>query len=296
MMAGDSSTVDRPVLRIDSHHHLWKYTPQEFDWIDDSMAELRRDFLLDDLKVSLRDAGISASVAVQARQTVEETRWLLSVAQQSQGVIAGVVGWLPLASDSFEQQLDQYIDEPLLKGLRHVVQGEAAGFLDGPAFLRGIGKLQGRGLTYDILIYAHQMEEATLFVDRFPNQLFVLDHIGKPNIRAGAMESWAKSIRALSERENVCCKISGMVTEADPKQWTAEELRPYFEVVLEAFGADRLMVGTDWPVLTVGCRYSQWWQIVEGWVAPLTASQRAAILAGNAIRTYKLAPDTGVRG
>ena len=275
------------MARIDAHHHLWHYTDAEYGWIDDSMSALRRDFTPEDLAREMQSAHVDGAVAVQARQTIKETDWLLDLAAKH-NEIRGVVGWLPIASEDFVQHLDRARANPHLKGLRHVVQGEPAGFLDGDAFNRGIAALKDTGLVYDILIYARQLEEAIHFVDRHPQQSFVLDHIAKPDIRHNEIDIWSRNLRELACRENVTCKVSGMVTEADPANWTATQLKPYFDVVLEAFGPARLMIGTDWPVLTVGCGYAQWWQIVESWIAPLSAAEQNAILGGTAERVYKL--------
>jgi L-fuconolactonase len=273
--------------RVDSHHHLWRYTPEEYGWIDDAMQVLRRDFLPEDLEREALAAGVMATVAVQARQTVGETAWLLQLAAQSE-LIRGVVGWLPIAADDFPSALERFDAGPLLKGLRHVVQGEPAGFLDGAEFNRGIAALRGTGLVYDVLIFARQLAEATRFVDRHPQQLFVLDHIAKPEIAAGEIKQWGKDIRELARRENVVCKLSGMVTEADWAQWSPASLKPYFDTVLEAFGPARLMAGSDWPVLTVACTYQRWWQTIAEWIAPLSATERAEVESGTAIRTYRL--------
>jgi len=274
-------------MRVDAHHHLWRYTPEEYGWIDDTMQALRRDFMPEDLEREALAAGVEATVAVQARQTVAETAWLLQLAAQSE-LIRGVVGWLPIAADDFPSALERFDAGPLLKGLRHVVQGEPAGFLDGAEFNRGIAALRGTGLVYDVLIFAGQLAEATRFVDRHPQQQFVLDHIAKPEIAAGELEIWSKGIRELARRENVVCKVSGMVTEADWSQWSPASLKPYFDTVLEAFGPARLMAGSDWPVLTVACTYPRWWQTIAEWIAPLSATEREEIESGTAIRTYKL--------
>ena len=273
--------------KIDAHHHLWSYTPDEFGWIDGAMQPLRRDFLLADLKAQARLAQVEATVVVQARQSVDETRWLLELASTCD-LIRGVVGWLPIASSSFPALLDEFAEQPGLKGLRHVVQAEEAGFLDDSSFNRGIRMMRDTGLVYDLLVFARQLKEVTRFVDRHPNQLFVLDHVGKPAIAKYGIESWSEALRELARRPNVSCKISGLVTEADWKSWTPADLEPYFMVALEAFGAERLMVGTDWPVLTLGCTYEEWWHIVEGWIAPLSRKEQANILGRVAKRVYRL--------
>ncbi len=277
---------------IDAHHHFWLYTPEQYGWISDDMDALRRDFLMSDLCPLLRDARVDGTVAVQARQSVDETRWLLSLAGEG-SPIRGVVGWLPLAAREFPALLDEFQHETALKGLRHVVQSEPDGFLDASAFNDGIRRLRGTGLVYDLLIVWQQMPEAVRFADRHPDQVFVLDHLAKPPIRSGEMEPWASGISELARRENICCKVSGMVTEADPSQWTVADLKPYVDVVLDAFGPQRLMAGSDWPVLTVGCDYAKWWQTVEDWVAPLSETERAAILGGTATRVYHLEESAG---
>jgi len=274
-------------MRVDAHHHLWRYNAGEYGWIDEPMRELRRDFLPDDLERELQAAGVDASVVVQARQTMEETRWLLELAKDSR-VIRGVVGWAAIAAEDFPAVVEELAREPLLKGLRHVVQAEPEGFLDGAEFNRGISTMHGTGLVYDVLVYAPQLEETTRFVDRHPQQMFVLDHMGKPAIAKDGFATWAWDFRELARRQNVVCKVSGMVTEADWDCWTEDELQRYFDVAVEAFGAARLMVGTDWPVLKVACRYRQWWETVRRWTARLTADERYAIEGGVAKRVYKL--------
>jgi len=275
-------------LRIDAHHHLWHYIPQDYGWIDDRMKILRRDFAPSDLEAEMKQAHVDASIAVQARQTLEETQWLLALAEKSQ-IIRGVTGWAPIADDTFPATLDQLREKPLLKGLRHVVQAEPDGFLDTPAFNRGITTLRDTGLIYEILIFARQLPEAIRFVDRHPNQLFVLDHIAKPDIAGDGFATWNTPFRELAQRENVSCKLSGMVTEADWHTWTPAALTPYFETALEAFGPARLMAGSDWPVINVACTYTRWWQILTEWLAPLTPIERNQIEGDTASRVYQIA-------
>jgi len=277
-------------MRIDSHLHLWHFAPDEFEWIPDSMAALRRDFLPQELKALCADAAVEGVIAVQARQSVEETRWLLELASTTP--LLGVVGWAPIAADDFPATLERLQQEPLLKGLRHIVQAEP-GILARPEFQRGMQCLQRTGLVYDLLLYAHHLSLALPFVDLFPQQMFVLDHLGKPAIARGEIETWSKHLHELARRPNVCCKVSGLVTEADPAAWTPTQLHPYFDIALECFGSDRLMVGTDWPVCTVGCSYAQWWELLEDWTAPLSATERAAILGETATRIYRLQRSTG---
>jgi L-fuconolactonase len=272
---------------IDAHHHLWRYTAAEYDWIDDSMVSIRRDFLPADLATELADCGIDAAIAVQARQSLEETRWLLDLARSFEK-IRGVVGWAPIASSDFESSLDDLAAEPRLVGLRHVVQAEPKGFLDGTDFNRGISLLRGTGLVYDLLIFQHQLEEAIRFVDRHPEQIFVLDHIAKPKIASGEIEPWRTLIRELSKRKNVSCKISGMATEASWVQWSTESLRPYLDAVVDAFGPDRLMAGSDWPVCLLATSYARWWQVLQEYFAGFSIEEGALIFGATAVKTYNL--------
>ena len=275
---------------IDSHHHLWRYSTAEYGWIDESMAELRRDFVTTDLERELAAANVDGTVVVQARQSEEETQWLLSLARETQRIL-GVVGWAEIAAKDFTKRMDQLAKEPRLVGLRHVVQAEPDGFLDGAAFNQGIRAMDGTGLVYDILIYERQLEEATRFVDRHPEQPFVLDHIAKPKIAACELEPWQKRIVELARRPNVCCKISGMVTEANPKSWTEDQLGPYLDTVVKAFGSWRLMAGSDWPVCLVGTSYKGWWDFLRSYFADFSEDERASIFGGCAMKTYGLKMD-----
>jgi len=277
-------------MRIDAHHHLWNYSPEEYDWIDVRMQALRRDFLPADLERELKLADVQATIAVQARQTLEETSWLLDIAAGNK-FIQGVVGWAPIAEKDFPETLDALQQKIKFKGLRHVVQGEANGFLDSAEFNRGIEAMRDTSLVYDLLIFARQLAEATRFVSRHPNQIFVLDHIAKPDIARDQFTAWDTEIRKLGSHENVFCKLSGMVTEANWHCWSSEGLRPYFETVLETFGPSRLMVGSDWPVLTVACSYKYWWETVESWIGHLSPSERNEIQGGVAGRVYRINSD-----
>ena len=207
-------------MRVDAHHHLWRYDAAEYGWIDEPMRALRRDFLPAELEREMQAAGVDAAVAVQARQTMEETRWLLELAKKSP-VIRGVVGWADIAAKDFPAcDRRSAPNEPLLKGLRHVVQAEPKGFLEGAEFNRGIRTMHGTDWVYDVLVYATQLDETTRFVDQHPKQVFVLDHLGKPVIARNGFAKWARSYRELARRENVVCKVSGMVTEADWERWS----------------------------------------------------------------------------
>lgn len=274
-------------MRIDAHHHFWKYDPVEYDWIDDRMAAIRKDFGPAELHVAAREAGIDGVVSVQARQSVEETRWLLELAG-GDDLIRGVVGWVPLASPRVAEALEGFAANRKLRGVRHVLQGEADDFFSRDDFNRGIRELKPHGLAYDILVVERQLPLAIELVDRHPQQLFVLDHIAKPRIRAQEMSPWRESIRSLARREHVYCKLSGMVTEADYEHWTVEQLRPYVEVVLEAFGPLRVMAGSDWPVCLVACGYARWWDVVQGFIAALSPAEQHAILGDVAAQAYRI--------
>ena len=277
-----------PSIRIDSHQHFWRYNPKEYGWINDSMAALRRDFLPADLRRELDRSGVDATVAVQARQTVEETRWLLSLARES-AFIVGVVGWVPLALPSLESLLDDLALDPKLRGVRHVIQDERDDdFILRSDFNRGVQQLERHGLTYDILIFEHHLPQAIRFVDQHPNQLFILDHIAKPRIRDKILSPWRENIRELSRREHVYCKLSGMVTEADPKRWKEGDLAPYIDTVLETFGPRRLMFGSDWPLCLLGTSYLDWSVLVQRQIGCLSQAEQDRILGGTARQAYGL--------
>lgn len=273
---------------IDAHHHYWNYNPVAYDWIDDSMKVIRRDFLPDHLSKTISEAGVDGVITVQARQMIEETNWLLEMARHTP-FMKGVVGWLPLVEDNLECHLIKYSEEPLLKGLRHVIQGEAdPEFMLRPDFNRGIAMLKKYGLVYDILIVERQLPNTIKMVDKHPNQPFVLDHIAKPLIGINELSPWKENICELAKRENVCCKLSGMVTEADFQHWTPEQLQPYFEVVMEAFGPGRLLFGSDWPVCLVATSYKSWSELVRKNIAAFSPEEQAGIMGGNAQRVYGL--------
>jgi L-fuconolactonase len=273
---------------IDAHHHLWRYTPTEYGWIDEEMSVLRRDFLPKDLMEAMASAGIDGTVAVQARQTMEETRWLLDLAEKNDA-IRGVVGWADIAGEEFPGVMEEFDGRVKLKGLRHVIQGEKdEHYILREDFNSGIRTLLGSGLVYDILIYERHLEDTIYFVDEHPEQVFVLDHVAKPRIGAGVIEPWATRMRELGERENVWCKVSGMVTEADWKSWTPEMLRPYLDVAVEAFGPSRLMAGSDWPVCLVASEYAQWFEVLQGYFAGFSEVERGRVFGGTAIEVYGL--------
>ena len=330
-------------MKLDAHQHFWRYSASEYPWMAGRMSALRRDFLPADLAVEQAKIGFDGSIAVQARQSVAETRWLLELAACGAGILPacgegvspsclagvppasvassvssstheqqqhqqqqdaakiatthagkmpgprGVVGWLDLRGDRLEADLDEFAANPLLRGLRHVLQDEPDDFMLRPEFLRGIGKLRARGLTYDILIYAPQLPQACELVRQFPDQPFVLDHMAKPLIAAGELQPWTNDLRELAAAPNVCCKLSGLITEADWRAWKPADFQPYLDVALDAFGPRRLMIGSDWPMCTLAASYRQAMEIVTQYIWRLSAGEQADILGRNAAKFYGVA-------
>ena len=275
-------------MNIDAHQHFWRYSPATHAWIDDSMSALRRDFLPDDLAPLLRAAGFDASIAVQAQQDITETGWLLELAAQHD-FIRGVVGWVDLCAADARDQLARLASDRKLRGIRHVVQDEPDdNFMLRTDFRRGIDALSAFRLAYDILIYPRQLPAAIELARAFPYQRFVLDHIAKPDIRNGGIDAWAPGLRALAAHPNVVCKLSGVVTEADWRNWRPEDFTPYLDAVLEAFGPNRLMIGSDWPVCTLAGEYDDVVNIARAYIAKLTPAEQSAILGGTAERIYNL--------
>jgi L-fuconolactonase len=275
-------------MRIDAHQHFWIYNPQEYEWIDNSMGMIRRNFLPEDFEPELQHNDVQGSVAVQARQTIEETRWLLELAERSSKIL-GVVGWVDLCSAKVRSQLEEFAKHPKLIGVRHIVQSEPdQRFLLRDDFLRGISMLEEFDLAYDILIYTKHLPVAEEFVARFPKHRFVLDHLAKPPIKDGKLEPWALGIRRLAYFPNVWCKLSGLVTEAHWQRWKPEDIRPYLDVAFEAFGAERLMIGSDWPVCLVAGSYARTVGVVKNYVQDLPARTRDFVLGENARRFWRL--------
>jgi L-fuconolactonase len=275
-------------MTIDSHQHFWKYELEKHSWIDDDMSAIRRDFLPSDLEKVYAENGIDGCIAVQADQTLLETDFLLQLASEND-FIKGVVGWVDLRAESIDEILEEYRSKQKLKGWRHVVQGEADhNFLLRTDFLNGVAFLEKYDYTYDILIFPHQLGATLEFVKRFPHQKFVIDHIAKPYIKDGFYDGWATLMKEIAKQENVMCKVSGMITEADYKTWTAEQLHPYMYLVLETFGAERLMYGSDWPVCLVAGNYGQVKMIVTDFIKTLSATEQRAIMGANAIDFYSL--------
>lgn len=277
---------------IDAHQHFWKYDPGEYGWIDEPMAALRRDFLPSDARREMDAAGVEGSIAVQARQTLEETRWLLELADRHP-FVRGVVGWVDLQAPDVDAQLEGFAGHAAFVGVRHIVQAEPDGFLERPAFLYGIGQLDRFDLAYDILVYARQLPAAVAFARRFPRQRFVLDHLGKPNVRGNGHRDWKGHIDALAALPNVWCKLSGLVTEADWRAWTPGQLRPYLDGALEAFGPSRLMIGSDWPVCLVAATYGDTMALVRDTLGEYSPDERAAVLGRTAQEFWRLGEETG---
>jgi L-fuconolactonase len=276
------------MLKIDSHHHLWKFDVKEYGWIDEHMTVLRRDFLPADLHKEMTAAGISGAVAVQARQTVEETRWLLELAEQND-FMKGVVGWVPLVDPQVGAVIERFVAHPKLRGIRHVLQDEPdENHILREDFNRGIREMTRHNLTYDILIFERHLPQTIQFVDRYPNQKFVVDHLAKPRVKYKAISPWREHMQELAKRPNVYCKISGLATEADHKNWTEAQLEPYIDTVLAAFGAKRVMFGSDWPVCLLALSYGRWVGIVEKVAARLSEAEQQRLWAGTAVEAYGL--------
>ena len=272
---------------IDAHVHFWRYNREEYAWIDDTMRPLQRDFLPGDAAREMRAAGVDACVAVQVRQSLEETRWLLELAD-AHPFIAGVVGWIDLQADDIDAQLAAAGQHPRLVGVRHIVQAEPDTFLALPQFRRGVARLDRLGLAYDILIYAKQLPAAIDFVTALPGQRMVLDHLGKPDIRGGGFDAWRRDLDRLARFPHVCAKLSGLVTEADWDYWTPADLHRYIDAALDSFGAARLMIGSDWPVCTVAGAYSEVLGVVRSAMAARTSDEQEAVLGGTAQRFWNL--------
>ncbi len=275
-------------MKIDSHQHFWQYDPQRHSWITDDMAIIRKDFLPQNLRMVFEQNGIDGCVAVQADQTLSETNFLLDLAKAND-FIKGIVGWIDLRSEKIEDLLYEYHQQHLIKGWRHIVQGEADhNFLLRKDFVNGISSLEKYNYTYDILVLPHQLGATLEFVKQFPNQKFVIDHMAKPYIKNGYFEGWAVLMKEIAKHENVYCKCSGMVTEADYKSWKPEQLKPYFKLILDSFGVDRVMYGSDWPVCLVAGSYSKVKDVITDFIKTLSSTEQKAIMGLNAVNFYNL--------
>lgn len=274
---------------IDTHQHFWKYNDTDYVWMSDAHAALKRDFLPDGLAGLLKNTGVDGSIAVQARQSLEETAWLLELARENPSIL-GVVGWFPLCSPDITRELEGFRGQPKLVGARHVIHDEADhDFILRDDFNEGVRQAGQHGLVYDILVFAKHLPNTIVFVDRHPEMQFVVDHTAKPTILEGAFdEEWRRNILELGRRPNVACKVSGMTTEVRGESWDVSLLQPYFDTVLEAFGPQRLMFGSDWPVCLLMTEYARWFEAVRIMIGELSADEQSAILGANAERIYLL--------
>jgi L-fuconolactonase len=276
-------------MYIDAHQHFWLYSQAEYPWIGPGMERLASDYLPADLAALARPLGIDGSIAVQARQSLAESLWLLELAAANP-FIRGVVGWVDLRSPTVANDLAPLITDSNFVGVRHVVQDEPdPRFLLGEDFIRGLRTLHQFGLPYDLLVFPHQLPAAVELAGLLPEQPFVLDHLGKPLIKAGEIASWKQDIQALARHQNVCCKLSGLVTEADWKAWKPDDFGRYLDGAIEAFGPDRLMLGSDWPVCLLAAEYADVVGIVENRISKLSTAEQTAIRGGTAVRFYGLA-------
>ena len=273
---------------IDSHQHFWKYDSDKHAWIDDSMSSIRQDFLPLQLEKLYKAQGVDGCVAVQADQTDEETAFLLQLSK-NHPIIKGVVGWVDLRSPDISELLEAYSSEEIIKGFRHIVQGEAdPNFLLRPSFLNGISELKKHDFTYDILVFPHQLGAVLEFVKTFPDQKFVIDHIAKPYIKDGFYDGWAALMMEIGKQKNVYCKLSGIITEADYHHWTKSEIIPYLDLVLDAYGPNRLMFGSDWPVCLVAGNYQEVKELIVNFIVKLSSDEQRNIMGANALKFYNL--------
>lgn len=274
-------------MRLDSHQHFWKFDPVRDAWIDDSMQIIQRDFLPEDLAPILKQNDIDGCVAVQADQSEKETEFLLNLSDKN-SFIKAVVGWVDLRADNIEDRLTFFSTHNKLKGMRHIVQAEANDFMLDASFQYGISLLDNFNLTYDILVFPSQLPAAIALVKKFPKQKFVLDHIAKPLIKDQIIGNWKNDIEVLSSFENVYCKVSGMVTEADWKDWESDHFKVYLDVVFQSFGVDRIMYGSDWPVCLVAAQYQEQMSIVTSYISKLSETDQNKIMGLNAVNFYNI--------
>lgn len=276
------------MFRVDAHHHLWDYKAEDYSWISEQMGLLRRNFTPEDAKAEMARGRFDYSVVVQASQTLNDTRFLLTAAKEH-SFIRGVVGWVPLIDNEVEMDLEHFAANANLRGVRHVLHDESDdNYMLREDFNRGIRLLQNFDLAYDILIFERHLPQTIQFVDKHPEQRFVVDHLAKPRVRDGLLEPWRELMFQLAKRPNVYCKISGLATEGDHSAWTEAELHPYIDVVLNAFEPKRVMFGSDWPVCLLAISYKQWVAVVSGEISKLTVNEQSYIWGGTAQEAYKL--------
>jgi L-fuconolactonase len=273
---------------IDAHHHLWRYIPPGPDWMADGMEGLRQNFLIDDLRRVTSGGGVTGTIVVESARSEEETSWLSQLAAD-EDLICGVVGWTSLNGPNVISDLERLVSLPKVKAVRHPIQDEPDDqFILREDFNRGVAALRQFNLGYDVLIFERRLPQTVQFVDRHPNQIFILDHVAKPRIRDRVLSPWRENIRELARRPNVYCKLSGIVTEDDWHNASAETLDPYIEIAVEAFTPKRLMFGSDWPVLTLACSYVRWIEIVRSAIDQLSTAEQEWILSKTAIEAYRL--------
>jgi L-fuconolactonase len=282
-----SSNVPVKDMAIDTHVHFWNYDKKRDAWITDHMKILQQHYLPQTIAGTLRRNGINGCIAVQADQSELETLFLMELSK-SHDIIKGVVGWVDLQDQNIEERLHYFSQYPIVKGWRHVVQGEPDDFLLRPAFQRGITALQPYNYTYDVLIYPRQLKSALEFIDKFPGQKMVIDHCAKPEIAARKIDEWATLITEIAKHPNVHCKLSGLLTEAKWKEWSPAEFYPYLNIVFKAFGTERLLFGSDWPVILLSGMYVQWKSLLEKYMENFDKDDKEKIFGGNATRFYNL--------
>lgn len=277
------------MLKVDSHQHFWTFSEEDYGWISEHEKVLKQDYWPEHLQQVLQGNNIDACVAVQARQSLIETKWLVKLSEKHD-FIKGVVGWIDIKADNLSEQLKQFSSTSRLKGFRHVLQGEPDPyFMLDTDFVRGLNILADQGYTYDLLVFAHQLPQALQLIKQVPNLNIVVDHIAKPQIKAGlGFDEWQLAMRELGQNKNVYCKVSGMVTEADPNNWSNSDFEPYLQTVFAAFGPDKVMFGSDWPVCLLGGSYSDIKQIVAEYVQSHYAQQYDQVFGSNAVYFYQL--------
>lgn len=281
----EDSSSRAPV--VDTHVHFWKYDKVRDAWITNDMKTLQQNYLPEDISLTLKRNGVDAVVAVQADQSDVETRFLVELAK-THSIIKGVVGWIDIRATNLEQRLQEFQQYPIIKGWRHIVQGEADDFLLNEEFTRGVSVLGKHNYTYDILVYARQLKAATSFVSKLPDQKLVIDHCAKPDIKNKEISEWSKWMNEIATYPNVYCKLSGLFTEANWKQWSPSDFYPYLDVVFKAFGTDRLLFGSDWPVMLLSGIYVQWKSLIEKYMEGFAEEDKEKVFGANAVKFYSL--------
>ncbi|KAA8746065.1 amidohydrolase family protein [Paenibacillus sp. UASWS1643] len=275
-------------MKLDAHQHFWEYNVAEYGWIGEEMKTIRQSFLPEDLEALLVQSGLEGCIAVQARQSLAETEWLLQLADRHE-FIKGVVGWVDLCSNEVRDQLELFASNPYLKGVRHVIQDEPdLKYVLREDFQRGISLLKEYDLAYDLLVSKEQLPYAVELVKTFPEQRFVLDHLAKPDIKSGIISPWKETLESLAAQPNAYCKLSGMVTEADWGKWTPKDFTAYLNIAIEAFGAERLMFGSDWPVSNVSATYFEVYGLINSHINALPILDQQMILGGTCAAFYQI--------